>query len=67
MEKYKLVILFYGKDGKIKRTEKEMTCCGSYFISDYLSKVKGLYCAICLIRKENNWVYNGEYIPRESV
>ena len=67
MEKYKLVILFYGKDGKIKRTEKEMTCCGSYFISDYLSKVKGLYCAICLIRKGGNWVYNGEYIPSESV
>ena len=67
MEKYKLVILFYGKDGKIKREEKELGCCGSYFISDYLIKVKGLYCAICLIRKENNWVYNGEYIPRESV
>ena len=64
MEKYKLLILFYGEDGKIKRTEKEMECCGSYVISDYLSKVKGFYFAVCLIRKENNWVYNREYIPR---
>ena len=67
MDKYKLVILYYGEDGKIKRAEKEMVCCGSYDISNYLSNVEGLYCAVCLIRKEDDWVYNGEYLPSESV